>query len=168
MKWTQKGRAVLQRTRAAVARIKATIHAAGDQNTPQGHQGRLAPMRAELLPPLSPGRAPCGSGRYVDEPSRIQVRRSKSERAMAESYGATSNTTYDWLMSDGAGRDRGGAGSRRPIPRDVQGLSAAPARVLKPCPATDVRRPSAIAMVHGTGDWAVADCGRRDCRQRLE
>lgn len=22
---------------------------------------------------------------------------------MAESYGATSNTTYDWLMSDGAG-----------------------------------------------------------------
>jgi hypothetical protein len=60
-------------------------------------------MRAELLPPLSPGRAPCGSGRYVDEPSRIQVRRSKSERAMAESYGATSNTTYDWLMSDGGG-----------------------------------------------------------------
>ena len=59
---------------------------AGDQNTPQGHQGRLAPMRAELLPPLSSGRAPCGSGRYVDEPSRIQVRRSKSERAMAESY----------------------------------------------------------------------------------
>jgi hypothetical protein len=35
-------------------------------------------------------------------------------------------------------------------------------------PATDVRRPSAIAMVHGTGDRAVADCGRRDRRQRLE
>ena len=36
-----------------------------DQNSPQGAQGRLAPVRAELLPPLPAGRAPCRAGRYL-------------------------------------------------------------------------------------------------------
>ena len=40
---------------------------------PQSHQRRLASVRAELLPPLPPGRAPRGSGGYVDEPSRLSV-----------------------------------------------------------------------------------------------
>ena len=44
------------------------------QNSAQGDQGRLASVRAELLPPLPPGRASCRGGRYVDEPSRIPLR----------------------------------------------------------------------------------------------
>jgi formylglycine-generating enzyme required for sulfatase activity len=44
-----------------------------DQDSPQGSQRRLASMRAELLPPLPPGRAPCGSGGYVNEPRRISM-----------------------------------------------------------------------------------------------
>ena len=35
------------------------------QNSPQGDQGRLASLRAELLPPLPSGRAPCRGGRYA-------------------------------------------------------------------------------------------------------
>ena len=55
---------------------------AADQDPPQSHQRRLASVRAELLPPLPPGRAPCGSGGYVDEPSRVSVCRQKRERPM--------------------------------------------------------------------------------------
>ena len=47
---------------------------AGDQHSAQGAEGRLAPVRAELLPALSAGRAPCPAGRYVDEPRRVSVR----------------------------------------------------------------------------------------------
>ena len=39
----------------------------------QGAEGRLASLRAELLPPLPPGRAPRGSGRYVHDASRIPL-----------------------------------------------------------------------------------------------
>ena len=54
---------------------------AEDQNSAQGHQRRLASLRAELLPPLSPGRAPCGSGGYVDEPRRISLRHQRTGSA---------------------------------------------------------------------------------------
>ena len=37
---------------------------ARDQDPAQGAEGRLAPLRAELLPPLPPGGAARGSGRY--------------------------------------------------------------------------------------------------------
>ena len=43
------------------------------QDSTQGAQGRLASLRAELLPPLSAGCAPCGAGRHVDEPCRLQM-----------------------------------------------------------------------------------------------
>jgi hypothetical protein len=43
------------------------------QDSPQGAQGRLAPVRAELLPPLSPGRAPSRAGRHFDEPRRLPL-----------------------------------------------------------------------------------------------
>ena len=39
----------------------------------QGHQGRLAPVRAELLPALSAGGAPRRAGRHVDEPRRLPL-----------------------------------------------------------------------------------------------
>ena len=54
---------------------------AGDQDSAQGDQGRLASLRAELLPPLSAGRASRRAGRHVDQPSRISVRR-RRERLM--------------------------------------------------------------------------------------
>ena len=47
---------------------------AADPDPAQGDQGRLASLRAELLPPLPPGRAPCRAGRHVNQPSRISLR----------------------------------------------------------------------------------------------
>ena len=55
---------------------------AADQDSAQGDQGRLAPLRAELLPPLSPGRA---------------ARRSRSIRRPAMSG-------FRCVMRDGADR----------------------------------------------------------------
>ena len=44
------------------------------QDTAQGHQGRFASVRAELLPPLPAGGAACRGDRYLDQPSRISLR----------------------------------------------------------------------------------------------
>ena len=51
------------------------------QNSSQGHQGRLAPFRAELLSPLPPGRAPRGASGHFYEPCRIPMRHPGKERA---------------------------------------------------------------------------------------
>ncbi len=40
---------------------------------PPGHQGRLASVRAGVLPALSAGRASCGAGRYIDESRRLSM-----------------------------------------------------------------------------------------------
>src|SRR5215216_4754663 len=53
------------------------------QDCAQGAQGRLAPVRSQLLPPLPPGRAPCATGGYVDEPHRIQVHCQGRENVMS-------------------------------------------------------------------------------------
>ena len=56
-----------------------------DQDSTQGAQGRLASLRAQLLPPLSAGRAPCRAGRHVNEPCRLQVHhREEEERVMSK------------------------------------------------------------------------------------
>ena len=44
------------------------------QNSAQGDQGRLASVRAELLPPLPAGGAPRGADRHLDQPRRIPLR----------------------------------------------------------------------------------------------
>ena len=41
----------------------------------QGAEGRLAPLRAELLPALSPCRASCRAGRHLDQPCRLPLHR---------------------------------------------------------------------------------------------
>jgi hypothetical protein len=56
---------------------------AAHQNSAQGHQRRLASVRAELLPPLPPGGTPCGSGGYVHEPRRISLCQQSRERSMS-------------------------------------------------------------------------------------
>jgi formylglycine-generating enzyme len=50
------------------------------QDPAQGAQRRLAPMRAQLLPPLPPGGAPCGADRHIDEPCRLPLRRPRRSR----------------------------------------------------------------------------------------
>ena len=40
----------------------------------QGAEGRLASLRAELLPALPAGGAACGAGRHLDQPRRISLR----------------------------------------------------------------------------------------------
>ena len=52
---------------------------AGHQDSAQGHQGRLASVRAQLLPPLPPGRAPRAAGRYVHEPCRFPLHQARSQ-----------------------------------------------------------------------------------------
>jgi hypothetical protein len=47
-------------------------------------KGGLASLRAELLPPLPPGRAPCATGRHVDQPRRISVHRQGRQRIRIE------------------------------------------------------------------------------------
>ena len=42
------------------------------------HQGRLAPLRAELLPPLPPGRAPRAAGRHIYESRRFPMHQARS------------------------------------------------------------------------------------------
>ena len=49
-------------------------------------------MRAELLPPLPPGRAPCGGGGYVHEPSWISVCHSRQECVMSGTAYCSQNT----------------------------------------------------------------------------
>ena len=56
------------------------LRAAADQDSEKGDQGRLASVRAQLLPPLPPGRAPRATGRHVDQPRRISVRRQGRQR----------------------------------------------------------------------------------------
>ena len=57
---------------------------AADQDPAQGDQGRLAPVRAELLPPLPPRRAPCAAGRYLDEPRRLPLHRQGKDEPMSK------------------------------------------------------------------------------------
>src|SRR5215472_2541261 len=56
--------------------------AATNQNSTQGAQGRLAPLRAKLLPPVPSGRSPCGAGRHVHQPRRLSLCCQKQERVM--------------------------------------------------------------------------------------
>ena len=44
------------------------------QDPAQGDEGRLASVRAELLPTLPPGGAARRTDRYLDQPSRIPLR----------------------------------------------------------------------------------------------
>ncbi len=52
---------------------------AANQDTPQGAEGRLPPLRSQLLPSLSSSRTACGADRYIDQPRRVQMRRSGGE-----------------------------------------------------------------------------------------
>src|SRR5215472_8899596 len=52
---------------------------AGGQDSTQGDQRRLTPVRAELLPPLPAGCAPCGRRRHVDKPFGVPMHRSGEE-----------------------------------------------------------------------------------------
>ena len=54
-------------------------------DSPQGHEGRLVPVRAELLPALSARGAHGAAGRYLDVPSRISAASCAREPAMPTS-----------------------------------------------------------------------------------
>ena len=54
---------------------RATTPPAGDPHPSQGPEGRLAPVRAELLPPLSAGRPLPRADRHLDLPRRLPLHR---------------------------------------------------------------------------------------------
>ena len=68
--------AACRRTRAA-APMEASYdpRQPDDPHSAQGAEGRLASLRAELLPALSPGGAPCRAGRHLDQPCRLSLHR---------------------------------------------------------------------------------------------
>src|SRR6516225_743753 len=83
---------------------------------PESTEGRLASLRAELLPPLSPGRASRRTGRYIDQPRRVPLRaqaiRSTCE-ALKEKFRHTLGSVK---MSDEANKaDKGRAIDRRDL-----------------------------------------------------
>ncbi len=55
---------------------------AADQNPAQGAERRLASLRAELLPPLPPGRPARRAGRHVHEPRRFSLHRAREASAL--------------------------------------------------------------------------------------
>ena len=52
------------------------------QDSAQGAERRLAPVCAQLLPPLPPGRASRAAGRHVHEPRRISLHHQREESVM--------------------------------------------------------------------------------------
>ena len=77
---------------------------ARDQDSAQGAEGRLAPVRAELLPALPAGRALPRAGRHVDVPRRLPLHRPSRDGAGELNHGGT-------LRAGGA--DRSACWSRR-------------------------------------------------------
>ena len=59
-----------------VGRAELQLRPARRAHPAQGDQGRLAPLRAELLPPLPPRRPPAADDRHVDVASRLPLHRS--------------------------------------------------------------------------------------------
>src|ERR1019366_6465927 len=58
-----------RRTRGGELRFLSAEH----QDSSKGCEGRLAFLCPQLLPPLSPGRAPCTADRHIHEPCRLSV-----------------------------------------------------------------------------------------------
>src|SRR5580700_6948186 len=54
------------------------------QNSTQGAQRRLAPVRPQLLPPLPAGGASCAAGRYLDEPRWLPLHHPGKETLMSD------------------------------------------------------------------------------------
>ena len=90
------------------------------QDSPQGHQGRLAPVRAELLPPLPAGCAPRGAGRHVHEPCRLPMHQARSRLMHHKQEG---DVMSDCILNNSQPSIRDGlrkdmrAGMRDPAPR---------------------------------------------------
>ena len=72
----RRGQGVLRAAKSAwrARRGKLRSAPAGNSHSPQGAEGRLASLRADLLPPLPARRAPRRAGRYVHQPRRLSLR----------------------------------------------------------------------------------------------
>ena len=74
-------RAASRKIRAAAAKTASYDPCQPQHPDPaQGAEGRLASLRAELLPPLPPGGAACRAGRYLDQPCRLPLRDADASR----------------------------------------------------------------------------------------
>ena len=62
-----------RRARAGQLRLLPAQH----QDPAQGPEGRLASVRAQLLPPLPAGRPACAAGRHLHQPRRFPLRRQR-------------------------------------------------------------------------------------------
>ena len=137
-----------RRTRAAPGRRQLRPAPAGRPHPAQGAQGRLAPLRAELLPALPPGGAPCRGCRHLDQPCRLQMRRAKRSRRERRA-----GVRMGPITIRAAGHR---AKRRRELPDERDAILAGPPRRTKrserrarlPGLATGVRRDDAVDQ-HG-------------------
>ena len=60
--------------------------ASGEGSSPPRHQGRLAPLRAELLPPLPAGRPPARGDRHLDQPHRLPLHHPRGQLGGTAAY----------------------------------------------------------------------------------
>jgi hypothetical protein len=74
---------------------------AKDQDSAQGDQGRLASLRAELLPPLPPRSPPRRADRHLDLPSWLSLNQARApERALIPYYWVLAFDTHSFLSAD--------------------------------------------------------------------
>ena len=131
---------------AAGAAARACCAPPSDERFPQGDQGRLAPLRAELLPPVPARRTAGRDRRHVDEPHRLPLRRAAG------------------LSPPGDGARHTCACSREASAASV--AAAAPLRVASAVrPSMAARRPDRGA--DGLGGARARGARLRDDRRRL-
>ncbi len=83
------------------------------QVPPQGRQGRLVPVRRQLLPALPPGRPPTTTGRHRHEPHRLPLHQT-STLAPAKLYSTTHFSSRPVTSNSLAGLVGGAMGLSRP------------------------------------------------------
>ena len=115
---------------AGAARGELRPGAAAVPRPAQGHQGRLVPVRRQLLPALPPGRPATADGRHRHEPHRLPLRGSSPARGLTASFTATS------------ARREARRRERRPLPPGRRAPEPVPARAASPAVAPASSRPT--------------------------
>src|SRR3984893_15145722 len=119
-------------------------------------------MRAELLPPLSSGRAPCRADRHIDKPCRLQVHQQKStERERVMSKDQVRGTSEDGITPNGEGLKRrdlllSGTSLLAASALSATGLATtAQAQQPAPTPQTGQRPNIVVIMGDDIGMWNI-------------
>ena len=188
----QRGKFVLRRGQEPARRQRGTqlrFLPAEHPHPAQGSEGRVAPLRAQLLSALPSRGAACRAGRYLDQPRRISLR-DADERSMTSARPSRSARILTWLAVVPVGRAArlGGRTVRMVDRRSINDSGATSSRAnertndLPVLPATDHGLDRRAARRHprralraqgvfldgsaGSDDAAAAGCAKAWSRPR--